>query len=56
MVRVMLFCMVTVVFVTLMVLVDRYRLEGMRHELEELRLAAEAREFRSNSVPVKELL
>jgi heme exporter protein C len=55
MVRVMLFCMVTVVIVTLILLVDRYRLEAMRHELDELRLAAEAREFKSNSVPVKEL-
>ena len=34
---------------------DRYRLEAMRHELDELRLAAEAREFKSNSVSVKEL-
>jgi heme exporter protein C len=55
MVRVMLFCMVTVVLVTLIVLVDRYRLEAMRHELDELRLAAEAREFKLNSMPVKEL-
>jgi heme exporter protein C len=56
MVRVMLFCMVTVVIVTLIVLVDRYRLEGMRHELDELQLAAEAREFRMNSAPFKESL
>jgi heme exporter protein C len=55
MVRVMLFSMVTVVIVTLIVLVDRYRLEGMRHDLDELRLAAEAREFKSNSAPIKEL-
>ena len=55
MVRVMLICMVTVVCVTLIVLVDRYRLEGMRHELDELRLAADARGAGSGSMLTKGL-
>src|SRR5262249_45206849 len=40
MVWVMLFCMVAIVSSTILVLADRYRLERMRHELEELRFAA----------------
>jgi heme exporter protein C len=55
MVRVMLLSMAAVVLVTLVVLVDRYRLEKLRYELDELQLAATAREIDLNSLPVKEL-
>jgi hypothetical protein len=55
MVRVMLISMVAVVCVTLIVLVDRYRLEGMRHELDELRLAVDMRANAPNSAAAKEL-
>jgi len=41
--------------VMILVLVDRYRLEKLRHELEELRLVAEDRGLAANSVPIKEL-
>jgi heme exporter protein C len=51
MVKVLLICMVTVVCVTLLVLVDRYRLEGLRHELDELQLAADARGIVATSGP-----
>jgi heme exporter protein C len=55
MVRVMLVCMAAVVCLTLIALVDRYRLEKLRHELDELQLAADARGIESHSLPVKEL-
>lgn len=41
--KVLVVCMVAMLAVMLLVLVDRYRLERMRHELDELRMAAEAR-------------
>ncbi len=56
MVWIMLFCMVAVVSTTLLVLADRYRLEHMRHELEELRFAADLRAHAPNSFAVKESL
>jgi len=55
MVRVMLIAMVAIVFVVLLVLADRYRLEKLRHELDELQLAAELRSAAPNSVAAKEL-
>jgi heme exporter protein C len=43
MVKVLMYCMVAMVFVMVMVLVDRYQLERLRHELDELRVEAETR-------------
>jgi heme exporter protein C len=45
-------CMIAIVCVMIVVLIDRYRLERLRHEVEELRLAVEARAD-SNSVAMK---
>lgn len=43
MVKAMMYCMAAVVVVAMVVLVDRFRLERLRHELDELRVAAETR-------------
>jgi heme exporter protein C len=48
MAKVLLVCMIAMLPVMILLLVDRYRLERMRHEVEELRLAAEARAADSN--------
>jgi heme exporter protein C len=53
--RVLIACIVSVVAMTVLVLVDRYRLERLRHELDELRLAADARSSASDSVLPKGL-
>ena len=54
MVWVMLFCMAAIVCATLLVLTDRYRLERMRHELEELRFAADRRAHQPANIATKE--
>jgi heme exporter protein C len=41
--KVLVACMIAMVTVMLLILVDRYRLERMRHELDELRVVAETR-------------
>ena len=43
--RVLGFCIVTVLCLMVIILVDRYRLESLRHELDELRQEAETRDF-----------
>jgi heme exporter protein C len=48
MAKVLLVCMIAMLPVMILLLLDRYRLERMRHEVEELRLAAEARAADSN--------
>jgi heme exporter protein C len=53
--KVLVLCIVAVMSMMVLVLMDRYRLEGLRHELDELRLAAEARGAGSNTVPTKGL-
>jgi heme exporter protein C len=47
--RVLLICIVAVLVMAIMVFVDRYRLERLRHELDELRLTAESRDSGSGS-------
>jgi heme exporter protein C len=47
--KVLIVCIVAIMAVMILVLVDRYRLERLRHELDELRLAADARGFGSDS-------
>lgn len=49
MAKVLLVCMIAMLPVMILLLVDRYRLERMRHEVEELRLAVEARAADSNA-------
>jgi heme exporter protein C len=56
--KVLLLCFVAVLCVMIMLLIDRYRLERLRHEYEELRLEVESRGsetpgLRSSSVPVE---
>lgn len=51
--KVLIVCMVAVMGVMILVLIDRYRLERLRHELDELRLAADARAANPNSVVTK---
>lgn len=53
--KVLLVAVITMTVVMLLVLVDRYRLEKLRHELDELRLAAESRASAPNSLAAKEL-
>jgi heme exporter protein C len=48
MAKALLVCMIAMLPVMILLLVDRYRLERMRHEVEELRLAAEERAADSN--------
>jgi hypothetical protein len=53
--KVLVICIVSVVAMTVLVLIDRYRLEGLRHELDELRLSAELRSADSHAILTKEL-
>lgn len=53
--KVLIICIVSVVATTVLVLIDRYRLERLRHELDEMRLAADSRGGSSNSVLTKGL-
>jgi heme exporter protein C len=55
MAKVLLITVPAVIVVMILVLVDRYRLERLRHEIEELRLIAEERGSAANPVPIKEL-
>jgi heme exporter protein C len=48
--KVLVVCIFALLPVMILLLVDRYRLERMRHEVEELRLAAEAQAADANSV------
>jgi len=54
--RVLLVAVVTMTVMMLIVLVDRYRLERLRHELDELRLAAESGSSSPKPLAAKELL
>lgn len=47
--KVLVVCIVAVLFVAIIALVDRYRLERMRHEFDGLRVAADAREAGAES-------
>jgi len=49
MVKVLMISMTAMVVVTAIVLVERYRLERLRHELDELRVACEARALEAGS-------
>jgi heme exporter protein C len=53
--KVLILCIVSVVAMTVLVLIDRYRLERLRHELEELRISAELRGTGSDTVLTKGL-
>jgi heme exporter protein C len=53
--KVLLVCIVAVMAMMVLVLIDRYRLERLRHELDELRLSADARGAGSNTVLTKGL-
>jgi heme exporter protein C len=45
------FCICAVLCLMVLVLIDRYRLESLRHEVEELRHEAESRPLESQPVP-----
>ena len=51
--KVLVVCMVAIVSVMIVVLLDRYHLERLRHEVEELRLAVDARADDSSSVAAR---
>jgi len=51
--KVLMICMAAMLGVAILVLIDRYRLERLRHELDELRLAADFRAANSNSAVTK---
>src|SRR5271154_135754 len=53
--KVLLVCIVAVMAMMVLVLMDRYRLERLRHELDELRLVADARGADLNTVLTKGL-
>jgi heme exporter protein C len=53
--KVLVICIVSVMAMVVLVLIDRYRLERLRHQLDELRLAADARCADSNTVLTKGL-
>jgi len=53
--KVLIVCIVPVMAMMVLVLMDRYRLERLRHELDELRLVADARGADSNTVLTKGL-
>jgi heme exporter protein C len=53
--KVLIICIISVVAMTVGVLIDRYRLERLRHELDELRLSAELRSADSHTVLTKGL-
>jgi heme exporter protein C len=56
MVKVLLLCMTAVLVVMIPVLIDRYRIECMSREMEELRQEIELRSLDAQSRPVKEAL
>lgn len=56
MTHVLLVCMVAILAIMIPVLVDRYRLESMSREVEELRQEIELRSLDAQSRPVKEAL
>jgi heme exporter protein C len=56
MTHVLLICMVAILAVMIPVLVDRYRIESMNREVEELRQEIELRSLDAQSRPVKEAL
>jgi heme exporter protein C len=45
------FCIVSVLCLMVLILVDRYRLEALRHELDELRQEAETRSLDTQNAP-----
>jgi heme exporter protein C len=47
--KVLVICIAAVLFVAIVAMIDRYRLERMRHELDELRVAADARDTGAES-------
>ncbi len=53
--KVLVVCIVAIMAMMVLVLMDRYRLERMRHELDELRLAADTRGTDSSTVLTKGL-
>ncbi len=53
--KVLVVCIVAVMAMMVLVLIDRYRLERMRHDLDELRLSVDARGVASNTVLTKGL-
>jgi heme exporter protein C len=53
--KVLIVCIIAMMVVMILVLVDRYQLERLRHELDELRLVADAGGSRENSVVKKGL-
>jgi len=55
MAKVLVVCIFALLPVMMLMLVDRYRLERMRHEVEELRLKAEERAADANAVPTRSL-
>jgi len=52
--KVLLLCVIAVIGVMIIVLFDRYRLERLRHEFEELRLEVETRDLTPASILGKE--
>jgi len=50
--HVLLICMAAMLLMAMLVLVDRYRLERMRHELDELRVTAETRSAGTGSAAI----
>ena len=53
--RVLLVTVPAMVVVMILILIDRYRLEKLRHELDQLQLAVEGRAHEANSLASKEL-
>jgi heme exporter protein C len=53
--KVLVICIVSMVAMTVLVLIDRYRLERLRHELDELRLSVDLRSADSHTVLTKGL-
>lgn len=45
------FCIVSVMCLMVLILVDRYRLESLRHELDEMRQEAETRSIDAQNAP-----
>ncbi|HTZ75962.1 MAG TPA: cytochrome c biogenesis protein CcsA [Candidatus Aquilonibacter sp.] len=54
MLMVFLLCMVAIVGVMILILIDRYRLERLRFELDELRVEIESREMDAQQLPAKQ--
>src|ERR1700685_3072008 len=53
--KVLVVCIVAVMAMMILVLIDRYRLERLRYEMDELRLSVDARGVASNTVLTKGL-